>query len=228
MERCVHRIAGTKDREAFREMLSALVENNAIPIELLETIPDRADTTGRTRMDQIYEACMFLALPRYRDSLREKVFGPEAKEDMRLWRVMLPKEFGLSHVVVRAESFSEAFALGCDYACRSYLQMRRKVPEDLTIRVQYMSDARVSKMHQVRRAVRALGRKKGTLPGRKYTYKEIAGARLVAIGRKDSGSYSIFKYSEKKDLQRILEERDVMRVSSVETETFRKKRPLPP
>ncbi len=228
IEKCVRRVTRSRDRDLFRQVLTDLVANNAIPADLLKDLPLRAQEAGKTRFDQVYEACMFLAFPPYRASLMDKMFGPDPPEKLRLWRVILPREFELSHVVVRAQSFQEAFALACDYACRTTLWEKRRIPEDLTIRVHYMSDRSVSQLVGVRQAVRAASRKTGSLPGRKYSPKDIMGARLVAIGRKSSGSYEIFKYAEARDIKRVLETPGLVRTSAVEVETFRPKKPRQP
>ncbi len=226
VEECVQRIGRPSDRDAFREVLMALVENNAIPAALLTTVPQRAVKAGKTRFEQLYDACMFLAFPEYRPIIVDRAFGPAAPKEMRLWRAMFPKEFGLSHVVLRATSFQEAFGLASDYACRLSLSQRRCIPVDLTIRVQFMSDQRVGRMLDIRRAVKDRTRIASNLRGRKYSPKDVQGARLVAIGRKDGKNYSIFKYAERKDMDVILVERSEMRVSAVDVETFRPKETL--
>jgi hypothetical protein len=223
IEECVQRVGRPTDREAFREILTALVENNAIPAGLLTTVPQRSTKAGKTRFDQIFDACMFLAFPEYRPIVRDKAFGPIAPPDMRLWRALFPKEYGLSHVVLRARSFQEAFALACDYACRLSLREKRRIPTDMSIRVQFMSDPSVARMLDIRHAVKDLTRRASNLRGRRYSAKDIIGARLVAIGRKDGNNYSIFKYAEDKDLKRIAELRAEVRVSAVDIETFRPK-----
>ena len=223
IDECVQRVGRPTDREAFREILTALVENNAIPANLLTTVPQRSTKAGKTRFDQIFDACMFLAFPEYRPIVRDKAFGPIASPDMRLWRALFPKEYGLSHVVLRARSFQEAFALACDYACRLSLREKHRIPTDMSIRVQFMADPHVARMLAIRNAVKDRTRKASNLRGRRYSAKAVVGARLVAIGRKEGNNYSIFKYAEDKDLKRIAELRAEVRVSAVEIETFRPK-----
>ncbi len=228
IDECVRRIGRPTDREAFREILTALVENNAIPAGILTTVPQRATKAFKTRFDQLYDACMFLAFPEYRPIVKDEAFGPTASPEMRLWRALFPKEYGLSHVILRASSFQEAFGLACDYACRLSLRERRRIPTDMSIRIQFMTDAHVARMLAIRSAVKDRTRIASNLRGRKYSAKTVIGARLVAIGRKEGNNYSIFKYAEDKDLKRIAELRAEVRVSAVEIETFRPKEASPP
>lgn len=228
IDECVRRIGRPTDQEAFREILTALVENNAVPASLLTTVPQRSTKAGKTRFDQIFDACMFLAFPEYRPIVVDKAFGPTASPDMKLWRALFPKEYGLSHVVLRARSFQEAFALACDYACRLSLREKHRIPTDMSIRVQFMADISVARMLAIRKAVKDRTRLASNLRGRRYSAKAVIGARLVAIGRKDGNNYSIFKYAEDKDLKRIAELRAEVRVSAVEVETFRPKETSPP
>ncbi len=223
IEECVRRIGRPTDRDAFREILTGLVKNNVVPISLLTTVPQRSGKAGKTRFDQIYDACMFLAFPDYKPLTRDRAFGPEAPEDMRYWRALFPKEFGLSHVILRACSFQQAFAFACDYACRLSLREHRRIPDDLSVRIQFVSDSQAARMLDIRQAVRHRTRIASNLRGRQYSAKDIIGARLVAIGRKEGDGYSIFKYAEDKDLKRIAELRAEVRVSAVDVETFRPK-----
>lgn len=224
IDECVKRIGKPQDQEAFREVLTALVENNAIPPALLTTVPQRAGKAGKTRFDQLYDACMFLAFPAYRPSVVDKAFGPKAPPEMRYWRAMFPKEFDLSHVVLRASSFQEAFGLACDYACRLSLRQRNCIPADLSIRVKFIPDVVASRILDIRRAVRDQTRRASNLRGKKYSPKDVHGARLVAIGRRDGDNYSIFKYADYRDLVQILSQKEEIRVSAVDVETFRPKR----
>lgn len=228
LDECVMRITAPKEREAFRQFLEALLAENAIPIEILASIPDKAPVVGKTRFDQLYDACMFLAFPEYRPIVKERAFGPLADPLMRLWRVLFPKSMGLSHVIIRATSYQEAFALACDYACRLSLRMFCRIPADLAIRVIFMSDKAASRMLDIRHAVRDATRKKSNLKGRLYSHKDIVGARLVAIGRKDGKYYDIFKYAERMDLRRIMLKKAETRTSAVDIETFRPKEPRSP
>jgi len=221
VEECVQRICRPDEREAFLEFLTALVENNAIPASLLTTVPRRASKAGATRFDQIYDVCMFLAFPDYAPKVHDTAFGPDAPEDMKLWRVILPREYGLSHVIVRSQSFQQAFSLACDYACRLSLRERRRIPGDLTIRVQFMDNVVTSRMLDIRQAVKYRQRVLSGTKGREFSAKDIAGARLVAIGRREGKNYSIFKYMDNMDLRNLEEGLGRRRLSAVDKETFR-------
>jgi hypothetical protein len=76
-------------------------------------------------------------------------------------------------------------------------------------------------MLKLRWANRVKRRKQLQLVGRVYTSKEITGARLVALGDPKTPEHTIFKYAEARDLRKILRMQEKVRVSSVETETFR-------
>ncbi len=221
VEECVDRICRPEEREAFLEVLWALVENNVIPASLLTTVPQKASKAGSTRFDQIYDVCMFLAFPDYAGKVRERAFGPGAPESLKLWRVLLPKEYGLSHVVIRAQGFPEAFALACDYACRLSLREHRRIPGDLTVRVQFVPDQSAARMLDIRRAVKYRQRVLSGTKGRQFSAKDVAGARLVAIGPREGNHFSVFKMAENLDLRALEERRGIRRLSAVDKETFR-------
>ncbi len=111
-EECARRIAGPKDFPYFKAMLEELVRNNAIPVDVIDFIPKPVNKVGKTRFDQLYDAAMHLVFPKYRQETLGRLIGPNAKEQpgVKIWRVMLPDKFGLSHVLIRAMTFQEAFA----------------------------------------------------------------------------------------------------------------------
>lgn len=211
-----------KERPEFEAMLLELVRNNALPLELLDRIPAPPEEVGKTRFDQVYDAAMSLVFPGYERETLQKLLGPDFSEDVKIWRAMFPPKFGLSHVLLRANSFQHAFALGCDYACRMSLRVHRRVPTDLTLRICFVSERAVRRILQIRWFNKVNRRNKLKLVGRTFSPKEVTGARLVAIGRPDRPGYSIFRYAEARDLRKILSERDEMRLSSVESEVFRR------
>lgn len=223
-EECARRIAGPRDFAYFKAMLEELIRNNTIPIDIVDFIPEPITKTGKTRFDQLYDAAMFLVFPQYRQETLIRLIGPNAKENLevKIWRVMLPEKFELSHVLLRAPSFQEAFSLGCDYACRMSLRLYQKIPSDLTIRVQFVSEKAIRRMLDMRWANRVKKRKQLQLEGREYTPKELLGARLAAIGNPKNASHSIAKYAENKDLKTIRRNLGVVRVSAIESETFNK------
>lgn len=224
IESCLRRIASRAEAPFFREILRDLVKNNTIPPELLEAVPERADRVSKTRFDQLYDAAMFLAFPTYSEKALERLLGPVGPEskEVKIWRAMFPPKFGLTHVLIRASSFQEAFSLGCDYACRLSLMLYRKVPSDLTVRIQFVSDKGIRRILDVRNANKLNKRRKLQLVGRVHSYKEVMGARAVALG--PSGKGGIARYAEASDLKRILRKKNVVRVTSIETETFRKRK----
>jgi len=216
-----------KERDYIRTMLEEFIKNNVLPIDLLEYIPRPPEEIGKTRFDQLYDAAMHLAFPGYRDETLEKLLGPTHKDRPRtkIFRCIYPEKFGLTHVLIRASSFQEAFALAADYACRLSLKMYNKIPNDLTVRVMFMSEKAVRRNLDMRWANRVKKRKTLQLEGRSFTTKEVTGAKLVALGHNKQEEFSIFKYAEARDLRKILRQKDKMRISSVETETFREDLP---
>jgi len=223
IDKCLKRMSGSKDRPYFKQFLERIIINNIVPVELLETIPKLVTSAGKTRFDQIYDAALYLVFPKYRRETLNKLLGPELnKNDIKIWRIMLPDKFKISHVLIRADSCQQAFALGCDYACRMSLRMYGRIPTDLTIRVQFVSEKAVRRMLDLRWANRVHKRKQLQLVGREYSSKEIVGARLAAIGHPIQSNYSIAKYAENKDLKRLLCKKGILRISSVETEIFKK------
>lgn len=215
---------GKKEREYFRPLLEELVRNNAIPVELLQFVPVRASEAGKTRFDQLYDAAMLLAFPGYRKETLQRLLAPgeSVKTGTKIWRVTFPEKFGLSHVLIRAESFQEAFALGCDYACRVSLRMNKRIPVDLTVRVMIVTERALRRKLDMRWANRVQRRKQLQLEARIYTPKELAGARMAAIGHPKDPKRSLARYVEAKDLQSILKSKGLTKVSAVEAEIPKK------
>lgn len=217
------RLQSRKDLEYFKEMISDLVDNNAIPIELLSSIPVSSGLVGKTRFDQIYDASMFLAFPNYREETLKKLMGDDYDPDMKVWRVVTPEKFNITHVVIRARTYQDAFALGCDYACRASLRLFRKIPSDLTIRVIFMTEKAIRRHLDLRWANRSKKRKQLQLEGREYTAKQVHGARLAALGHSTNDPRrTIARYADVRDLVRARERAGLVRISAVEFETTKR------
>ena len=139
---CLKRLRCGKDAPYFRSLLEAMIYQGVIPVDLLKTVPLPAQEAGRTRFDQLYAAAMALVFPDYREETLQRFLGPEAEleKDLRIWRVLFPEKFKMAHVFMRANSYPEAFALGCDYACRVSMRAFGTIPVDLTIRVMFVSE----------------------------------------------------------------------------------------
>lgn len=219
---CVKRFGTQKDSEYFVLLLRELVTNQTIPLDLLESIPVRAQDAGKTRFDQLYDAAISLVFPSYRKDTLERLLGPNYEKATKIWRVIIPAKFGISHVLIRADSFEHAFARACDYACRMSLRKFQKVPVDLTLRVMFMGERALRRYLDMRWASRTLKRKQLKLVGRDITPKQLNGARLAALGTPKQPHYKIVRYSEMKDLQRVRESKGMVRESAVENESFRK------
>lgn len=226
LDECTQRVASSKERETFRKFLDELIKNNALPAELLREIPRKPEEIGKTRFDQLYDTCMALVFPSYRPETLSKLLASEnleSLENIKIWRVMFPPKFKLSHILLRASSFQEAYALACDYACRVSLKANGKIPTDLTVRVQFVSERAVRRSLDMRWANRVKKRKELQLVGREYSAKEINGARLAALGEPGTDKHSLFKYAEIRDLRKIRKFAGKTRQSAVETEVFRSK-----
>lgn len=221
VDKCVDRISAKKEAPYFRQFLTELITNNAIPLELLEHIPVPVSEIGKTRFDQIYDAAIALVFPGYKRETLEKLLGPLDGKGGKIWRVLLPERFRIAHVLIRAKTFQEAFALGCDYACRASLRMFGTIPVDLTIRVVFMSERSLRRILDIRWANKNKKRLQLKLVGREFTAKQLNGARLLAMGHPKDPKYSIIKYVEKKDLDVIFSSRGLIRKSSIEQESHK-------
>lgn len=226
IEECVQRIATPKERDYFRDLLTGLVRNKSVPVELLKHIPIQASDAGKTRFDQIYDAILNAAFPTYRPETLRRLLGPhsEIKKTIKIWRAVFPEKFGVSSILLRADDYQQAFALACDYALRSSLRVYKMTPSDLTIRVMFVSEKSIERMLDIRWSSRVNKRQQLQLQGRKFTPKEIGGMRLAALGSPKQPRFRVLKYAEMKDLDKILQENKLMKTSEVESETFRKKR----
>lgn len=219
----IKRMAGPAEAAYFRPLLEELVRNNTIPVELLNFIPVRPVDANKTKFDQLYDAAMSLVFPSYRPETLQGLIGPHAEvyPGLKVWRVALPEKFGVSHVLLRADSFQQAFALGCDYACRMHLRIFKKIPVDLTVRVMFMSERAIRRKIDIRWANRVVKRKQLQLETRVYTAKEMVGARNSALGRLKDQSYSIARYVETEDLKYLRQRTSVTKTSAVENEVLK-------
>lgn len=217
------RVAHGKDYLYIRSFLEELIRNNAIPIELLEFIPVLATEAGKTRFDQIFDAAMSLVFPDYKTETLRKLLGPRQTipKELKIWRIAIPEKFGIAHVLIRANSMQDAFALGCDYACRVSLRVHKKIPVDLTVRVIFVSEVALRRRLEIRWASRVIKRTKYQLEARVFTPKEVVGARMAALGHAKDPMRSIVNYMEYRDMYNILKTNKSIKVSSVENETLK-------
>lgn len=224
LEEAVNRCSRGADRVYFRALLAKILDSNALPVEVLESVPVPALQAGKTRFDQIFDALMHVAFPAYREETLAKLLGPGAPtgQDVKIWRVIVPPQFKVAHVLIRATSMQEAFALGCDYACRMSVRLHGRVPADLTIRVQFTSEKALRRLLGLRWANRVIKRRTFQLVGRVFTKREVAGAKSAALGHPDQRLYPLARYADARDMKRLLAQKDlpVLRVSSVEQEVL--------
>lgn len=227
IDRCLRRLRCGKDAEYFRSLLEAMVFQGTIPVDLLRTVPVSAQEGGKTRFDQLYDASMALVFPGYREDTLRAFLGPmPSYGEEKIWRICLPEKFRVAHVLMRAATFQQAFALGCDYACRASLRVFGRIPEDLTIRVMFVSERALRRMLDMRWASKTHKRLQLKLIGREFTSKMTTGARLAALGHPNSPMHSIARYAERKDLDKVRKSHGLVRRSAVESESFKKRRPI--
>ncbi len=223
IEKALKRCGSHKDKDYFRSILKDLIQNNSIPVELLQSLPVNAGEVGKTRFDQIFDAAMILAFPDYREETLKQFLGETFDKDMRVWRVVLPEKFNITHVFIRAKSYQDAFALACDYACRVSLRLYRKIPTDLTVRVMFITEKALRRHLGMRWANRVKKRKQLQLNGREFTAKQVNGARIAALGHfSNDSNRSIAKYAEVRDLVRVRQRAGLVKLSAVELETLKK------
>jgi hypothetical protein len=214
-------------RAVFKSFFRRLLANGSLDIEHLKLVPNPVKDAKKTTFDQVFEACMEVAFPPYSEKLVADLFGPEYEKsrDVKLWRCLFPKKFGITHVIVRAETFQQAFALASDYACRVSLRMYQKLPIDLTIRVSKMSSKALAETVRLRKANRKIKLRQRNQKGPAYTTKEILGARIVACGHNRQPEFRIFHDQEFYEWGELKNRARVIRASRIETETFEKSLP---
>lgn len=221
IEKCISKMKGAKDKKYFREFLEKLMVNKLVHHSLLDSFPEDPKITGKTKFDQIYDAASSLAFPGYDKSTLEKFLGNDFDQEIKIWRVILPSEYGVSAVLLRASTFQDAFALGCDYACRASLRLYGEIPSDLNIRVVFVSEKALRRHLNIRSVNRKRKRNELKLKGRTHTFKQLSGARIAALGHlHEDPRRSIARYIETKDLHKIYTSKHLSRISSVESEVL--------
>ena len=227
IEGCLKRLRCGKDAPYFRQLLESMVLHGAVPVDLLKILPVPAQEAGRTRFDQLFEAAMALAFPEYRTETLKRFLGPDAgkirpSED-KIWRILFPDKYGLAHVLMRAGSYQQAFALACDYACRASLRAYGRVPADLTIRIMFVGERALRRILDMRWAAKTHKQQQLKLLGREFTPRMMKGARLAALGNPRNPLHSVARYAEMKDLVKV-RAKGLDRSSPVESESFKRRR----
>lgn len=223
IEKCVRRFRGEKEKQYLAHLIGMMLMNNSIPIDLIDTVPSSPSEVGKTRFEQLYDAAMSVAFPGYREETLERLLGPNSKitEKTKIWRIVFPQKFKIEHVLIRADSYQEAFALACDYACRASLRTHGRIPSDLTVRVMFVTEKAIRRKLDMRWANRVNKRRQLQLVGRIFSPKETQGARISALGSPSDPFFRIAKYVDAKDLEKIHKACGLTRVSSVEAEIFK-------
>lgn len=224
LEKKLQEVTNETDREYFRTIIMDMLRNNVLPEGLLEHVPVPASVAGKTRFDQLYDAASSVAFPGYSPAVLERLLGPDGDPDMKVWRVMLPRDFGIRHCIIRARTYQEAFGFACDYACRMSLRLYRRIPSDMTIRVQFVSDRALRRTLDIRWRNRTRKRQELNVEGRVFTQKDVQGARLAALGRPGTMEYRLAWYADRQDLLKIRRHKDQIRCSVVEYESLPRKR----
>lgn len=222
VDKCLYRISSAADRNYFRGLLIQLIQNNAIPIELLDFMPLPADMVGKTRFDQLFDAAQYLAFPGYRRETLKTAFKEEYSKETRIWRVILPEGFGIPSVLLRAVSMQEAYALACDYALRLSLRVFHIIPNDLNIRVMFVSERSLKRITKQRWQNRG-NKDEFKMEGRVYSRTKLESTRIAALNKR-SPEYSVMRYAESEDLKAIKESSGRERISLVESEPTLKRK----
>lgn len=209
------RFGKSKENEQLKQILSKMIEKKSIPVELIEKIPKKPEEAGRTKFDQIYEAAIELAFPSYGKNTLSNLTKINDNK-IKIWRIVAPNKYKIPHVLIRAESIQEAFALACDYVCRASLRLLGEIPADLQIRVIFMSEKAVRRYLGIKWANRLNKRKKLNLMEREFSNDEIQKATEVALNGPKDETYRIVKYMEEKDLLKIKKTFNRIRISPIE------------
>ena len=222
IDAALDRFALQTDREYFKELLTKIIEQNAAPAEMFAVLPQKPQKTGITRFDQIYQAMQYISFPPYSKSIINGLLGTGEEFHMKVWRVSLPERFKVGNTLIRAETYQDAFALACDYACRIHLRLYKSIPRDLTLRVQYMSGVAIAKYLGVRQKIRNnKSRVYYSGASREFTPKQILGARTAALGHAHNDpNRSIAIYADRTDQHKARRYQGMIRIVNVELESL--------
>lgn len=233
ISKAVNRACGGKpDSEVgqwIRGLLEKLLSEKSIPIELLEDIPSSSSIVGKNRIDQLIDAVLFLAYPNYSEDLEDVILGEgHNNPGIKLWRVILPPEYKIYSLLIRANSYQQAFARAADYVCRRYILTHGRPPVDIHIQIKYFSESEARVHYAVRRVNRRRASKLraeknfGKYGSMKVSDKQLYGARMAGLGSPSDPDYRTIRYIAHTDQIRMnkVEEGRQQRISQVELETF--------
>ena len=205
--------------EYFEEMIADLIMNKKVPLEALNDLLESPVKTGITKFDRIYEVTGKLAYPDYSEKLK-KVSG--LCGTMKMWKVNTPQKYKVGHVLIKAESYQDAFALACDYVLRIHLRLFHELPYDLTVKVTYCSEKFLRKHYGVKEINKKRQRQIRNTKDREFTERQIKGLALSALGHPPNDpKRSIARYHDKTDID-ILRKRGVTKSTAIEKESFYK------
>jgi len=221
IDMALDRFACETDKEYFRDLLVKIVEQNAAPMELFAELPLPTQESGKTRFDQIYEAMQYISFPPYSKAIITALLGENINPHIKVWRVSLPEKFKVANCLIRAETYQDAFALACDYACRIHLRLFKSIPKDLTIRVAHMSSVAIAKYLGIRKKIRnQKSRVYASGVARQFTPKQVLGARTAALGHSfNDPRRSIAIYADRQDMHKARRYQGMIRMISVELES---------
>jgi hypothetical protein len=192
-----------KEIQYLRNLIYKIVINKTLPLEVINEIPMNPEYAGKTKFDQLYDAAMSVAFTTYSQTTLEKLTKKKDNKE-KIWRVVLPEKFKIPHVIIKANSYQEAFAFGCDYACRISLRIHGKIPNDLQLKIMFISERSLKRHLKIKNWTRLGKRKKRmSLLGREFTQTEIEKAKSSALGDPTDSKYRIAKYIEEKDLKAV-------------------------
>jgi hypothetical protein len=222
IDQVLHRLSDVSDKDIWFDHLYKMIIKYKLPVEKLDEVPDTAIEIGKSRFDQIYDMCSYLAFPPYKEKTVMGFMGPDVEGEAlntKIWRCYFNEELEIQSVLIRATSFQEAFAKASDYGARVYLKLNKIVPRDMTIRVVYVTNTEVVTINNIRRMNRNKTRKLKGLKEAEKIDRHENGIVVAALSHQNNPEYSIYKYIEKKDLK-DLALRGIRRISFVEAETY--------
>lgn len=212
----IDKISRNKKEKVFWKQYLEKIQSAGYNLDLYLRYLNKPSDSMMTRIDQIYEISHLIEFPLYSDDTLSSIFGDKYNNNVRIWRIILPKDLKYMNVLIRAASFQEAFAYANDYACRTSLNMHGKIFPDMTIRVKYVKENEIRKILQIRKS------NSGKI--RKTTPRQVFGKRICAIGSILDSNYSIMKYIEYKDLKVLRDVFGKARINCIETEIHRRGR----
>ncbi len=217
----VKNIDGEKSQTYFAEFLKNLIATGTVPVEALEGLPARPSKVGKTRFDQLYDLAQLITFMNYSESTIKGLLGEGGDLNTRLWRVVLPKEYGIASIYLRAPTYQDAFALACDYVMRVSLRLNQIIPQEMTIKVESVTDQEARGMIAFRNKDRKRHARILNFKMPEVTPRQLRGIRLAALGyAMNDPRRSIVRYIEEKEVKYVNRVPGIARISAVDSEVL--------